>query len=115
MSINSKSTVLVTGFGPFDKHVVNASWEAVKELQTLWTQSVEFSDVELIAEEIPVSYNYVSTCIPQLWKKHSPSVSNILCLECFINGFVHWICIDSFIVSDCPACRRVASCHFFDN
>jgi len=75
MSIDSKQKILVTGFGPFDKHVVNASWEAVKELQKLWAKSKEFPDIELIIEEIPVSYNYVSTCIPQFWEKHCPIVS----------------------------------------
>jgi len=77
MSIDPKQKILVTGFGPFDKHVVNASWEAAKELQKLWTKSGEFPGVELIIKEIPVSYNYVSTCIPQLWEKHRPTVSSI--------------------------------------
>ncbi|XP_011869184.1 PREDICTED: pyroglutamyl-peptidase 1 [Vollenhovia emeryi] len=66
--------ILVTGFGPFDAHVVNASWEAVKELQKLWENSVEFPDFELVAEEIPVSYAYVSNRVPRLWKKHNPSI-----------------------------------------
>lgn len=74
MSIDPKCTILVTGFGPFDKHPVNASWEAVKELQKLWENSVESSDVKLVAEEIPVSYNHVSDHIPQLWKEHNPSI-----------------------------------------
>lgn len=76
MGADPKCTILVTGFGPFDAHVVNASWEAVRELQKLWANSAEFPDVKLVAEEIPVSYNYVSDHIPQLWKKHNPSVSN---------------------------------------
>ena len=29
-------TILVTGFGPFGLHEVNASWVAVKELERLW-------------------------------------------------------------------------------
>lgn len=74
MGVDSKCTVLVTGFGPFDMHAVNASWKAVKELRELWTDSKEFPDVELITEEIPVSYNYVSTYVPQLWKKHNPVI-----------------------------------------
>lgn len=77
MDVDPRCTILVTGFGPFNAHVVNASWEAVKELQKLWMNSVEFSDIELIVEEIPVSYDYVSDCIPQLWKKHNPSVCGI--------------------------------------
>lgn len=74
MDADPKRTVLVTGFGPFKTHVVNASWEAVKELQKLWENSVEFSDVKLIAEEVPVSYDYVSEHIPRLWKEHNPSI-----------------------------------------
>jgi len=77
MSADPKCTILVTGFGPFDTHMVNASWEAVKELQKLWGNSVEFSDVKLVAEEIPVSYDYVSDYVPHLWKKHDPSVSTV--------------------------------------
>lgn len=78
MSANSECMILVTGFGPFDKYVVNASWEAVKELQKLWVDSKKFPNIKLITKEIPVSYSYVSTQIPQLWKKHNPTVSNIL-------------------------------------
>lgn len=74
MGADPECTILVTGFGPFDKHLVNASWEAVKELQKLWADSEEFADVTLIAKEIPVSYGYVSTRIPQLWKEHNPTI-----------------------------------------
>lgn len=75
----SKYTILVTGFGPFGDHVVNASWEAVKELPNLCAHSEEFSDITLITEQIPVSYNYVSTNIPMLWKKYDPIVNIIMC------------------------------------
>ena len=77
MSIDPECTILVTGFGPFDQHRVNASWKAVKELEKLWIDSKQFSNIKLIVEEIPVSYSYVSTQIPQLWKKHNPIVSSI--------------------------------------
>ncbi|XP_071651107.1 pyroglutamyl-peptidase 1 [Temnothorax longispinosus] len=73
MGADSKC-ILVTGFGPFAAHARNASWEAVEELQKLWTNSVEFPDVELVAEEVPVSYDYVSNRVPHLWKKHSPLI-----------------------------------------
>lgn len=98
MGIDSKCTILVTGFGPFDIHVINASWEAVKELEKLWTNTEEFSDVKLITEEIPVSYSYVSTYIPLLWKKHNPMIvlhvgvshkAECLTIECqaYNNGY----------------------------
>lgn len=78
MDVDPEYTILVTGFGPFATHWLNASWIAVKELQKLWTDFKEFPDIKLIIEEIPVSYSYVSTQIPQLWKKHNPIVSSII-------------------------------------
>ncbi|KAL0123723.1 hypothetical protein PUN28_005907 [Cardiocondyla obscurior] len=74
MNVEPKRKILVTGFGPFSTYKVNASWEAVKELQKLWENSVESADIELITEEIPVSYDYVSEHIPDFWKKYNPSI-----------------------------------------
>ena len=34
-----KSAVVVTGYGPFGNHTVNASWEAVKRLKKLWEKT----------------------------------------------------------------------------
>ncbi|KAI4495598.1 hypothetical protein M0802_008610 [Mischocyttarus mexicanus] len=69
----NKKTILITGFGPFDKHIVNASWEAVKELSNLWLQS-KLCDIQLITKQIPVSYQYVSTEISKLWEEHNPII-----------------------------------------
>lgn len=74
LNINGKK-ILITGFGPFNNHIVNASWEAVKELSKLWPQS-ELCNIELITKQIPVSYEYVSTEIPKLWEEHNPVVCN---------------------------------------
>ncbi|XP_046386564.1 pyroglutamyl-peptidase 1 isoform X2 [Ischnura elegans] len=64
------SKVVVTGFGPFKHHTVNASWEAVKLLPSL---NVEDSlGVKFVIEEIPVSYEAVTERVPQLWKTHNP-------------------------------------------
>ena len=30
--------IVVTGYGPFGDHKVNASWEAVKRLKNLWNE-----------------------------------------------------------------------------
>lgn len=69
-----KYIALVTGFGPFGDHNVNASWAAVKELEKLYVKSNKFDNVKLVIEEIPVSYEDVSTRVPELWKEHDPIV-----------------------------------------
>ncbi|KAK2586454.1 hypothetical protein KPH14_010729 [Odynerus spinipes] len=65
--------ILITGFGPFNNHIVNASSEAVKELAKLWPKS-ELRNIQLITKQIPVSYEYVSTEISKLWKEHNPII-----------------------------------------
>ncbi|XP_043256705.1 pyroglutamyl-peptidase 1 isoform X2 [Colletes gigas] len=72
--INETVLIIVTGFGPFGDHVINASWEAVKELSKLHADSKEFIDVKLIVEEIPVSYDDVASYVPKLWKEYNPTV-----------------------------------------
>lgn len=62
--------VIVTGFGPFGDHNVNASWEAVKELKKLGVAH----NVQLITEEIPVEYQTVKHLIPHMWKQHNPDL-----------------------------------------
>ncbi|CAH1797314.1 unnamed protein product [Owenia fusiformis] len=63
-----RSKVVVTGFGPFGNHYVNASWLAVQELEKLGLRE----DIELITFEIPVKYASVKTILPELWEKHNP-------------------------------------------
>lgn len=67
---DEKPTVLVTGFGPFGSHEVNASWVAVQELKKVGLGS----DANLVVEEIPVEYNVVQKVVPQLWEKHCPKL-----------------------------------------
>ncbi|KAG7201924.1 hypothetical protein KM043_004634 [Ampulex compressa] len=74
MDSNIEHTVIVTGFGPFEHHAVNASWEAVKELSQLCSNSKEFRDIRVVIKEIPVSYEYVAEEIPKLWKEFNPIV-----------------------------------------
>lgn len=62
--------VLITGFGPFHGHKINASWEAVKLVPT---ESLNQADV--IVQEIPVIYNVVDSIVPELWNKYNPTVS----------------------------------------
>ena len=40
-----KSAIVVTGYGPFGNHTVNASWEAVKRLKQLWEKTHRNDDV----------------------------------------------------------------------
>ncbi|XP_060073603.1 pyroglutamyl-peptidase 1-like [Ylistrum balloti] len=64
----SKKTVLVTGFGPFGAHTVNASWVAVQELDKQWN----LEGVEISIQEIPVEYDTVHKMIPTLWEEVKP-------------------------------------------
>ncbi|BFZ02553.1 hypothetical protein BsWGS_05592 [Bradybaena similaris] len=64
-----KKCVVVTGFGPFKGHNINASWISVQELARL---GLDADHVELVIYEIPVIYDEVKKIIPQLWEKHKP-------------------------------------------
>lgn len=65
-----RKAVVVTGFGPFGEHTVNASWIAVQELEKLGLGD----SVDLHVYEIPVEYQTVQRLIPALWEKHSPQL-----------------------------------------
>ncbi|CAG5125540.1 unnamed protein product, partial [Candidula unifasciata] len=64
-----KKCVVVTGFGPFKGHKINASWVSVQELAKL---DLDIDQVELVIYEIPVIYEEVKIIIPKLWEKHKP-------------------------------------------
>lgn len=70
------NNVLVTGFGPFGEHQVNASWEAVSALPD------KIEGYNIIKHQIPVSYQYVEENVPLLWKRYTPKV---FILELWIN------------------------------
>lgn len=73
-----KDTVLVTGFGPFGVHEVNASMESVKLLHSL---DIERElGIRLVTHEIPVIYEYVQTNICKLWDTYKPKVLWFSCL-----------------------------------
>ncbi|KAG8454653.1 hypothetical protein GDO86_001030 [Hymenochirus boettgeri] len=65
-----KRVIVVTGFGPFGEHTVNASWVAVQELEKLGLGE----EIDLHIYEIPVEYQTVQKLIPGLWDKHSPQL-----------------------------------------
>ncbi len=87
-----KETILVTGFGPFNTHAVNASWVAVGELVKLWEgQSSEGTNgVEsrrphhrLETREIPVAYSVVTETLPQIYSECCP----VLCVHVGVSPY----------------------------
>ncbi|KAL3287454.1 hypothetical protein HHI36_001925 [Cryptolaemus montrouzieri] len=68
MSELEKQIILVTGFGPFGTHQINASWEAVKLLPD------EFEGYRISKNEIPVCYTEVEEKVPTLWTSHKPKL-----------------------------------------
>ncbi|XP_063919336.1 pyroglutamyl-peptidase 1 [Zophobas morio] len=60
--------IIVTGFGPFGEHRINASWECVKQLPQ------EIDGYNVIKEEIPVSYDTIDKKIQALWKEFNPEL-----------------------------------------
>jgi pyroglutamyl-peptidase len=70
---NSFPVVIVTGFGPFGHHKVNASWEAVKKLRE--SKIEDELKIKLVTAELPVEYDFVESEIPKLWKEHNPEVN----------------------------------------
>ncbi|XP_018425317.1 PREDICTED: pyroglutamyl-peptidase 1 isoform X1 [Nanorana parkeri] len=65
-----RKCVVVTGFGPFGEHAVNASWVAVQELEKAGLQD----GINLHVYEVPVEYQTVQRLIPDLWMKHNPEL-----------------------------------------
>lgn len=62
------NNVLVTGFGPFGEHKINASWEAVSALPD------EINGFKVLKEQIPVAYGHVDTDIPVMWELYKPKL-----------------------------------------
>ncbi|XP_045778003.1 pyroglutamyl-peptidase 1 [Maniola jurtina] len=67
-----KPIVLVTGFGPFLNHPVNASWEAVRSMNKEEIENKH--NIELVQLEIPVTYENVDEFVPALWETHTPKL-----------------------------------------
>ncbi|XP_047516610.1 pyroglutamyl-peptidase 1 [Pieris napi] len=68
-----KPIVLVTGFGPFINHPINASWEAVKLLKK--DEIEKKHKIELVQLELPVTYENVDEFVPALWETHEPKLT----------------------------------------
>jgi len=72
------------GFGPFASHKVNASWVAVQELVETGGLG---DDVNLVTMEIPVGYDDVTVCVPDIWKTHQPKAPEFAKFFCLIVFF----------------------------
>uniref|UniRef100_A0A8C9DIC4 Pyroglutamyl-peptidase I like n=1 Tax=Prolemur simus TaxID=1328070 RepID=A0A8C9DIC4_PROSS len=67
------SCVVVTGFGPFRQHLVNSSWEAVKELSQLGLgNDVE---LELRTLQLPVDYREARRRVARIWEELQPQLT----------------------------------------
>lgn len=66
-------TVVVTGFGPFRGHKINASWEAVRFLPL-----ASGKKYRIVVREIPVTYADVDRSVSELWRQFSPKVNKML-------------------------------------
>ena len=62
-------SIVVTGFGPFKGHPINASWESVKLLPNYWKNS----NFKLIIDEIPVCYEFIQNQITAKWQDSNPA------------------------------------------
>lgn len=83
MDFMFKPIVLVTGFGPFLNHPVNASWEAVKLINKEEIENKH--NVELVLLEIPVTYENVDEFVPALWETHSPMVKKCILYRSYVD------------------------------
>ncbi|PNI43175.1 PGPEP1L isoform 3, partial [Pan troglodytes] len=66
------SCVVVTGFGPFRQHLVNSSWEAVKELSKLGLGNETV--VQLRTLELPIDYREAKRRVTGIWEDHQPQL-----------------------------------------
>ncbi|XP_055479429.1 pyroglutamyl-peptidase 1-like protein isoform X2 [Psammomys obesus] len=62
-----------TGFGPFRQHLVNSSWEAVKELSKLGLGAD--TNLELGTLQLPVDYREVKRRLTTIWEDLQPQLA----------------------------------------
>ncbi|XP_074863090.1 pyroglutamyl-peptidase 1-like protein [Carettochelys insculpta] len=67
MGANS-NTVVVTGFGPFRQHLVNSSWEAVKEMSKIGLGE----NIHLQIMQLPVAYGKAKELVRKIWETIQP-------------------------------------------
>lgn len=59
--------VVVTGFGLFRDHQLNTSWEAIRDGRLEIDR-----EVELVTQQVAVSYDEVDRVVSDLWQKYNP-------------------------------------------
>uniref|UniRef100_A0A667GIC8 Pyroglutamyl-peptidase I like n=1 Tax=Lynx canadensis TaxID=61383 RepID=A0A667GIC8_LYNCA len=69
---SQSSCVMATCFGPFRQHLVNSSWEAVKELSKLGPNSRR--EVGLRVLQRPVDYREVTQRVTRIWEDLQPQL-----------------------------------------
>uniref|UniRef100_A0ABI7WIN1 Pyroglutamyl-peptidase I like n=1 Tax=Felis catus TaxID=9685 RepID=A0ABI7WIN1_FELCA len=69
---SQSSCVMATRFGPFRQHLVNSSWEAVKELSKLGPNSRR--EVGLRVLQLPVDYREVMQRVTRIWEDLQPQL-----------------------------------------
>ena len=67
-----KQTVVITAFGPFGDHPVNASSLALQHLKEEGF-SEEGMSVTIVTKELPVVYKAVELLLKQIWEELSPA------------------------------------------
>ncbi|KAG6938767.1 pyroglutamyl-peptidase I-like [Chelydra serpentina] len=65
---SNSNTVVVTGFGPFRQHLVNSSWEAVKEMSKLGLGE----NIDLHIMQLPVAYRKAKELVCKIWGTLQP-------------------------------------------
>ncbi|KAF9178393.1 hypothetical protein BGZ51_000155 [Haplosporangium sp. Z 767] len=88
MEKNQKVKVILTGFEPFGKHLVNPSWLSVQPLhnttldlptpakQSLDPKHHKATQADLFCQELPVEYRKVPDLVPALHAQHSRKPSS---------------------------------------
>ncbi|XP_065268563.1 pyroglutamyl-peptidase 1-like protein [Emys orbicularis] len=65
---SNSNTVVVTGFGPFRQHLINSSWEAVKEMSKLGLGE----NIDLHIMQLPVAYQKAKELVCKIWGTLQP-------------------------------------------
>lgn len=60
--------IVITGFGLFRDHQVNPSWEAIRDGRL----KIDRPNINVITEQVDVSYEEVDRVVSTLWKQYNP-------------------------------------------